>query len=173
MPEVQLHGRLHVLRQLYLAGEGILILTALYTNTACVSGAHVHTGSSNVIFACWILVLIVVAAACSRRAPPNLSQSWNTTPLESSPPTAARGRWLFCRHAPLKPNQQHLLFNCSLMMDSGRKARVSHFESFRVFSSEITARTRARGVSSGSREFIFSVSCSHDFGTLTMLRDTR
>ncbi len=63
-------------------------------------------------------------------------------------------------------------------MDSGRKATVSHFElSFHVFSSEITVgagvKTRGRGVRSGSREFIFSVSCSHDFGALTMLRDAR
>ncbi len=64
-------------------------------------------------------------------------------------------------------------------MDSGRKATASHFElSLHDFSSEVKllgagVKTRSRGVSSGSREFIFSVSCSHDFGTLTMLRDAR
>lgn len=63
-------------------------------------------------------------------------------------------------------------------MDSSRKATASHFELlFYVFSSEIAVgagvETRGRGVSSGSGEFIFSVSCSHDFGTLTMLCDAR
>ncbi len=56
MHEVELHGRPLVLRQLYLGGELILILTELDTNTACVSAPHVHTGSSDVIFVLWILV---------------------------------------------------------------------------------------------------------------------
>ncbi len=41
--------------------------------------------------------------ACSHQASPNLSQSWNITPLESSPPPAARGCWSFCRRAPFNP----------------------------------------------------------------------